>query len=59
MEVAQRTRLRRVAAWGLHEFTDEAVASEALAHALRRDASVRVREMAAWALGAGETNHQA
>jgi beta-lactamase regulating signal transducer with metallopeptidase domain/HEAT repeat protein len=45
--------LRRVAAWGLHEYADEQVAAEALAGALRSDGDARVREMAAWALGEG------
>ena len=45
--------LRRIAAWGLHEYVDDGgdrVAARALATALRGDASARVREMAAWAL---------
>ena len=46
--------LRRVAAWGLHEYADRQVASEALATALRRDTDEGVREMAAWALGEGD-----
>ena len=45
--------LRRVAAWGLAEFTEESIAVEALVNALRKDASAAVREMAAWALGDG------
>jgi HEAT repeat protein len=48
--------LRRVAAWGLHEYADQQVAVDALATALRKDASTAVREMAAWALGEG-SNH--
>ena len=43
--------LRRVAAWGLAEHAESAVAYEALANALRRDPSAAVREMSAWALG--------
>lgn len=42
--------LRRIAAWGLQEFTDNDAAVDALLNALRRDASNQVREMAAWAL---------
>ena len=45
--------LRRVAAWGLAEYADQTVASEALVAALRRDANESVREMAAWSLGEG------
>ena len=42
--------LRRIAAWGLSEYADRQVASDALANALRRDSDASVREMAAWAL---------
>ena len=42
--------LRRVAAWGLSEYAEDQVATEALTNAVRRDASESVREMAAWAL---------
>jgi len=42
--------LRRVAAWGLNQFADIDVASDALAAALKNDRDVSVREMAAWAL---------
>jgi beta-lactamase regulating signal transducer with metallopeptidase domain len=45
--------LRRVAAWGLHEFAEQNVAAEALAAALRNDRDDDVREMSAWALGEG------
>ena len=45
--------LRRVAAWGLHEYAEQQVAAEALGAALRRDADEGVREMAAWALADG------
>ncbi|MBW8770903.1 MAG: HEAT repeat domain-containing protein [Gemmatimonadetes bacterium] len=48
--------LRRVAAWGLAEYADQTVASDALVAALRRDASENVREMAAWSLGEGSRN---
>jgi beta-lactamase regulating signal transducer with metallopeptidase domain/HEAT repeat protein len=48
--------LRRVAAWGLAQFADVDVASDALANALRRDADASVREMAAWALADGRGN---
>ena len=49
--------LRRVAAWGLHEYATQPVATEALANALRKDASPAVREMAAWALGEGDEHN--
>jgi beta-lactamase regulating signal transducer with metallopeptidase domain/HEAT repeat protein len=42
--------LRRIAAWGLSEYAETSVATEALATALRRDSNPSVREMAAWAL---------
>jgi beta-lactamase regulating signal transducer with metallopeptidase domain/HEAT repeat protein len=42
--------LRRTAAWGLSEYADTDVASEALSTALRRDSDAGVREMCAWAL---------
>jgi beta-lactamase regulating signal transducer with metallopeptidase domain/HEAT repeat protein len=42
--------LRRVAAWGLSEYADQSVATEALVAAVRRDANESVREMAAWSL---------
>ena len=42
--------LRQIAAWGLHEHADAAVAVNALATALRRDTNPGVRETAAWAL---------
>jgi hypothetical protein len=45
--------LRRIAAWGLSEYADRQVASDALANALRRDSNAEVREMAAWALADG------
>ena len=45
--------LRRIAAWGLSEYADRQVASDALANALRRDSNADVREMAAWALADG------
>ena len=48
--------LRRVAAWGLSEYADQSVASEALVTAVRRDANESVREMAAWSLGEGSRN---
>ena len=47
--------LRRIAAWGLHEYGDRQVASDALVNALRRDSDASVREMAAWALA--ESDH--
>ena len=45
--------LRRVAAWGLHEYAEQNVAAEALGAALRRDANEEVREMSAWSLAQG------
>jgi beta-lactamase regulating signal transducer with metallopeptidase domain len=42
--------LRRIAAWGLRDFTDNDAALSALLDAARRDASADVREMSAWAL---------
>ncbi len=42
--------LRRIAAWGLSEYAETSVATEALATALRKDPNSSVREMAAWAL---------
>lgn len=42
--------LRRIAAWGLSEYAETPVATEALATALRKDPNSSVREMAAWAL---------
>lgn len=47
--------LRRVAAWGLSEYADQTVATEALVAAVRRDANENVREMAAWSLA--ESDH--
>ncbi len=47
-------QLRRIAAWGLQEYTRNTVAVEALANAVRRDSDARVREMAAWSLGQGD-----
>ena len=46
--------LRRIAAWGLQDYADHAVAAEALAKALRGDRDASVREMAAWALADAE-----
>jgi HEAT repeat protein len=51
--------LRRIAAWGLQEYTEVPVASAALAAAVRGDANESVREMAAWALGNGENGNSA
>ncbi len=48
--------LRRIAAWGLQEYAETQVASEALAGAVRHDTDWHVREMAAWALVGG--SHQ-
>ena len=49
--------LRRVAAWGLSEYADQSVASEALIAAVRRDANETVREMAVWSLGEGSRDN--
>jgi len=49
--------LRRIAAWGLSEYADGPVATEALSQALRRDSNAGVREMAAWALGHSDDDH--
>jgi beta-lactamase regulating signal transducer with metallopeptidase domain/HEAT repeat protein len=53
--------LRRIAAWGLSEYANTDVASDALANAVAHDSDVNVREMAAWALGDGDerSNHGA
>lgn len=51
--------LRRIAAWGLHEYAGSRVASEALSNAVRRDSDWKVREMAAWALGDGDSGSSA
>jgi len=51
--------LRRTAAWGLSEFADQRVASDALSEALRKDSDASVREMAAWALADGNANSTA
>ncbi len=42
--------VRRTAAWGLAQYAEEAVASEALVAALNGDSDESVRDMAAWAL---------
>ena len=42
--------VRRVAAWGLEQFTDSSTAVAALVSAVKSDSSAPVREMAAWAL---------
>ena len=46
-------KIRRIAAWGLNEYADQAVAAEALARAVRSDRDASVREMAAWSLADG------
>ena len=51
--------LRRIAAWGLHEYADNPAATEALSNAVRRDSDWKVREMAAWALGNGDSGSPA
>ena len=45
--------LRRIAAWGLQEYTDTPAAVAALTNAVKHDADASVREMSAWALGDG------
>ena len=42
--------LRRIAAWGLSEYADVPVATQALVEALNKDSDLGVREMAAWSL---------
>ena len=42
--------LRRIAAWGLSEYADVPIATQALVEALKKDSDVNVREMAAWSL---------
>lgn len=42
--------LRRIAAWGLQDFSESSVATDALVNAVAHDADAHVREMAAWAL---------
>ena len=50
---------RRVAAWGLNEYSENADAEAALVSAVRHDADARVREMAAWSLGEGNNGSRA
>jgi HEAT repeat protein len=52
-------KLRRIAAWGLSEYADGQVGSDALAIALRRDSDAGVREMAAWSLADAERSSNA
>lgn len=42
--------LRRIAAWGLSEYADTPVATQALTEAVKSDKDEDVREMAAWSL---------
>jgi beta-lactamase regulating signal transducer with metallopeptidase domain len=42
--------LRRIAAWGLSEYADVPIATQALVEALKKDSDLSVREMAAWSL---------
>jgi beta-lactamase regulating signal transducer with metallopeptidase domain len=42
--------LRRIAAWGLSDFSSSSVATDALVNAVAHDADDHVREMAAWSL---------
>ena len=51
--------VRRVAAWGLHNYGDIRVAVDALVAALAGDASADVREMAAWSLAEAEESSAA
>jgi beta-lactamase regulating signal transducer with metallopeptidase domain len=51
--------LRRIAAWGLAEYADRQVATDALSNALRHDSNASVREMAAWALADGHRSSAA
>ncbi len=51
--------VRRVAAWGLHNYGDSRVAVEALVAAVGSDADADVREMAAWSLAEAEDNAMA
>jgi beta-lactamase regulating signal transducer with metallopeptidase domain/HEAT repeat protein len=46
--------VRRIAAWGLHNYGDVRVAVDALIAAVTGDADMDVREMAAWALAEAE-----
>ncbi len=48
--------LRRTAAWGLNDFTENETALDALLYAVRKDGSADVREMAAWSLSDGADN---
>jgi beta-lactamase regulating signal transducer with metallopeptidase domain/HEAT repeat protein len=43
--------VRRIAAWGLSQYDDQALVRQALTVALAGDVDDRVREMAAWTLG--------
>lgn len=51
--------LRRIAAWGLAEYAETQIATDALAYALLHDSNAGVREMAAWALGNGDGDSSA
>ena len=51
--------VRRVAAWGLHDYGDIRVAVDALVAALAGDANADVREMAAWSLAEAEESSAA
>lgn len=48
-----QSELRRVAAWGLRTYANDASVTEALANAVGHDTSAAVREMAAWSLRSG------
>jgi beta-lactamase regulating signal transducer with metallopeptidase domain/HEAT repeat protein len=47
--------VRRVAAWGLLQYSDQEVAAKALAEAVAQEADEDVREMATWALANSHT----
>jgi beta-lactamase regulating signal transducer with metallopeptidase domain/HEAT repeat protein len=51
--------LRRISAWGLHEYGENKAAVEALAAAVAGDTNAGVREMAAWALAEADDNSAA
>lgn len=51
--------LRRVAAWGLAQYAEQADVSKGLAEALRRERDADVREMIVWSLANGDENPDA
>lgn len=50
-------KLRRIAAWGLQEYSPSPAATDALINAVTHDADAEVREMAAWSLANYEHGH--